>query len=154
MARSQLLSRQLSATQGHPDSVLVFLAITACMATFLLCETLESNQPGAGISEAELMGNKQRSRESASELSMLIVMLSQLNHFEVRTLTARLQMHPLTPIPLLLSARFCLSHIGLDDSFNAAVPVLASTLRGLTDVNGLAQMFLRLLTELHVQSTL
>ncbi|KAI9655139.1 MAG: hypothetical protein M1821_005622 [Bathelium mastoideum] len=134
--RLQILSGQVASSQGHPNPILMFLAITAYMAIFMLCETIESKQLIPGSPEAALASSRQRSLDGAGELGMLITILSQFNHFET---------HPFTPISLLLSARFCLSRIELDDSYAALMPLITSALQSLTNVNGLAKNFLRLL---------
>ncbi|KAL9078509.1 MAG: hypothetical protein Q9157_002565 [Trypethelium eluteriae] len=81
--RLQMLSQQVASSQGQPNPILIFLAITAHMAIFMLCETIESKQLIPGSPEAALASSKQRSLDGAGELGMLITILSQLNHFEV-----------------------------------------------------------------------
>ncbi|CAN8106524.1 unnamed protein product [Discula destructiva] len=139
VARLQVISGQIpSSPDSHPDSMLVFLAISAYMAIFMLGEILEAKQLGAGSPAAALTSSKQRSRDGAGELGMLINILSQLNYFEI---------HPFTPIPLLLSARFCLPHAsagaGPDDAYTALMPLIISALQCQANVNGLARNFLR-----------
>nr|BDX35615.1 transcription factor StrO [Stachybotrys sp.] len=136
MTRLQMLTRLIASVQGHPDSMLVFLATSAYMTIFMLCETVESRPSSGDSPHTVFTDNKQRSLDAARELGNLMAELAQLNYFET---------HPLAPIPLLLSARFCLSHIGLDDAYAALMPGIAAALWGLTNVNGLAQNFLRLL---------
>lgn len=144
-----------------------FLAMTAYMAIFMLYEILETMHFGAAPPESTISSNKQRSLDAAAELNTLIPTMAQLNYFEVGSahplwltffpclqfpgLTVH-QTHPLTPIPLLLIARFCMSHVGLDEFYVTLMPLVLSALRGLTNVNGLAQNFLRLLNR-HLPST-
>ena len=45
-----------------------------------------------------------------------------------------------------------MSHVGLDEFYATLMPIILSALRGLTNVNGLAQGFLRLLNR-HLPST-
>ncbi|KFA71414.1 hypothetical protein S40288_04300 [Stachybotrys chartarum IBT 40288] len=157
MTRLQMLTRAISSVKGHPDSMLVFLATSAYMMIFMLCETVESRPSSADSSHTVFTDNRQRSLAAARELGNLMAELAQLNYFEVlqtQWLTsACVQTHPLAPIPLLLSARYCSSHIGLDDAYAALMPGIAAALWGLTNVNGLAQNFLRLLG-LNVPNTL
>jgi hypothetical protein len=54
-------------------------------------------------------------------------------------------MHPFTPIPLLLSARYCLVHVGSNDAYSNLAISIARALEGLTIVNSLAQYSLRTL---------
>ncbi|KAK7756878.1 hypothetical protein SLS62_000894 [Diatrype stigma] len=146
--RIKFLSLLVSSNSGHPDPALVFVTLLAYMALFVLCDTalespssLSSNQASQAtqVADALLLEHKRRSLDAVHELSVLIATLSQLNHF---------QTHPLTPIPLLLSARFCLAHSrgqSNDDSYSTLVPKIATALQGLTSVNGLAQHCLWLL---------
>lgn len=85
VARLQILSRQISSTQGHPNPILIFLALSAHMAIFMLCEVLETANSAAGLLETEIAGSKKRSLDAVSELSVLIQTLSQLNYFEVNS---------------------------------------------------------------------
>jgi hypothetical protein len=55
-------------------------------------------------------------------------------------------MHPLTPILLLLGARFCQSYPGLNDAYTKLMPSIVTTLTALTGLNKLAENFLHLLT--------
>ncbi len=55
------------------------------------------------------------------------------------------QMHPLTPILLLLCARFAQSHPGLNNAYNKLMPCIITTLQAATNLNGLACNFLQLL---------
>lgn len=52
-------------------------------------------------------------------------------------------MHPFTPIPLLLSGQYCLSHIGTNDAYANLFMSITRSLEGLTIVNRLAQHSLR-----------
>lgn len=54
-----------------------------------------------------------------------------------------LQTHPLTPIPLLLSARFCLARTGLNDAYGTLLPIVTGALQRLRESNGLARMCLQ-----------
>ena len=54
-----------------------------------------------------------------------------------------LQTHPLTPIPLLLSARFCLARTGLNDAYGTLLPVVTAALQRLRESNGMARMCLQ-----------
>lgn len=54
-------------------------------------------------------------------------------------------MHPLTPILLLLAARFSQSHPGLNDAYIKLMPGIVTTLQASTGLNKLAQNYLSLL---------
>lgn len=54
-----------------------------------------------------------------------------------------LQTHPLTPIPLLLSARFCVERTGLNEAYATLLPVVTIALQRLRESNGLARMCLQ-----------
>lgn len=54
-------------------------------------------------------------------------------------------MHPLTPILLLLGARFSQSHPGLNDAYTKLMPSIVTMLQASTGLNKLAQNFLQLL---------
>lgn len=54
-------------------------------------------------------------------------------------------MHPLTPILLLLGARFSQSHPGLNDAHTKLTPSIVTMLQASTGLNKLAQNFLQLL---------
>lgn len=55
------------------------------------------------------------------------------------------QIHPLTPIPLLLGIRFCQVHMGASDAYRSSFPLMEKALHGLTSVNSLAKNSLQLL---------
>ena len=52
-------------------------------------------------------------------------------------------MHPFTPIPLLLCARYGMSHYGSNDVYSNLVISITRALEGLSTLNSLAQDSLR-----------
>ncbi|KAK6218925.1 Transcription factor [Colletotrichum tabaci] len=155
----KLLSKHVSLASERPDPVLIFVALIAHMVVFVLSETMESTpqfsesqaqsqgqgqgqqqqqqqqqQQGAQEADALVLEHKRRSLELVHKLNALTATLAQLNHFRT---------HPLTPIPLLLSARFCLARTGLDDTYGTFLPLVTSALQRLKKSNGLAQMCLQ-----------
>jgi hypothetical protein len=54
-------------------------------------------------------------------------------------------MHPLTPIPLLLIARFCQAHAGQNEAYGLIIPGIAAALQDSTHLNRLAQNSLQML---------
>ena len=135
------LSNNVLSTIEHPEPIIIFAALMAYMALFMLCETietmsLEAEERGMQMADSLLVDHQQRCLDSVQQLRVLISMLGQLNHF---------QTHPFTPIPLLLSGRFCMSHVRLNDAFSSLIPDIKRALQALTDYNGLAQGCLQLL---------
>ncbi|KAF2258797.1 hypothetical protein CC78DRAFT_525764 [Lojkania enalia] len=135
-SRIKILSMQISSNSEHPDALLLFLTLAAYMIVFMLYETIETIPLGTEESHTLLLGHKQRSLDAVHELELLTSMLTQVNHF---------QMHPFTPIPLLLSARYCLAHVGSNDAYSNLVISITRALEGLATVNSLAQNSLRAL---------
>ncbi|ETS87750.1 hypothetical protein PFICI_01578 [Pestalotiopsis fici W106-1] len=136
--RLQIISRQVDSSQEHPNPILIFLALSAYMSIFLLCETIEAKQMSPETPESAFDSSEQRSLDSTDKLGRLITLLPQLNDFEV---------HPFTPIPLVLSYKFCISHAGMEESYAGLLPLITSALQGLTHVNGLARYFLKILDD-------
>ena len=137
----QFLSSQVASMTEQPDPTLTFVAATAYAAVLMLCEAVEprsfrADAQMAQLAEALHMEHKEQTLDAAHKLGMLTIALGQINHF---------QTHPFTPIPLLLSARFCLKQSGLNDPYSHIVPGISAALEGLADVNGLARNCLRLL---------
>ncbi|KAF2789165.1 hypothetical protein K505DRAFT_410481 [Melanomma pulvis-pyrius CBS 109.77] len=135
-ARIKILSMQISSTSEHPDALLLFSTLAAYMIVFMLYETIETIPMGTEESHTLLLGHEQRSLDAVHELDVLTSMLTQVNHF---------QMHPFTPIPLLLSVRYCLSHVGSNDAYSNLVISITRALESLSFVNSLAQNSLRAL---------
>lgn len=122
---NNMLLARVSSTSEHPDPMLLFVALAAHMAVLMLCEAMETEpRPLCGI-EAETM----------QQVTMLGNKLGQLNYF---------QTHPFTPIPLLVSAKFCMAHRQKHpqcDSCNQLEKGIASALERLAHINGLAENF-------------
>ena len=84
----RVVSMRIFSMQGHPDSVLVFLAISAYMAIFMLCETIEARSLSAEEAPEAVLVHKQRPLNAARELGMLLDVLGRLNRFEVSLFSA------------------------------------------------------------------
>ncbi|KAJ8129627.1 hypothetical protein O1611_g4004 [Lasiodiplodia mahajangana] len=127
----------------HPDPLLIFVALTEYMAVFMLYETIESKFLGTEVQAKQVADalsteQKQQLGDAVNDLSTLTTTLRQLNHF---------QTHPLTPIPLLLIAKFCLAHNRLhEESYSTLIPHIHAALQGLTGLNALAQIAVQLLS--------
>ncbi|KAI1125346.1 hypothetical protein F5Y10DRAFT_284332 [Nemania abortiva] len=127
----------------HPDPLLIFVALTEYMAVFMLYETIESKLLGTEVQAKQVADalsteQKQQLGDAVNDLSTLTATLRQLNHF---------QTHPLTPIPLLLIAKFCLAHNRLhEESYSTLIPHVNGALQGLTGLNALAQIAVQLLS--------
>ncbi|RYC64333.1 hypothetical protein CHU98_g1865 [Xylaria longipes] len=127
----------------HPDPILIFVVLTEYMAVFMLYETIESKLLGTEVQAKQVADalsaeQKQQLVDAVNDLSTLTTTLRQLNHF---------QTHPLTPIPLLLIARFCLAHNRLhEESYSTLIPHVNAALQELTGLNALAQIALQLLS--------
>ncbi|KAI0120151.1 fungal-specific transcription factor domain-containing protein, partial [Nemania sp. FL0031] len=127
----------------HPDPLLIFVALTEYMAVFMLYETIESKFLGTEVQAKQVADalsseQKQQLGEAVNDLTLLTTTLRQLNHF---------QTHPLTPIPLLLIAKFCLAHNRLhEESYSTLIPHIHTALQGLTGLNALAQIAVQLLS--------
>ncbi|KAH7383968.1 hypothetical protein BKA66DRAFT_463200 [Pyrenochaeta sp. MPI-SDFR-AT-0127] len=132
--RIKILSMQITSTSEHPDALLLFSTLAAYMITFMLFEMIEAIPLGTEEAHTLLLGHEQRSLDAAQKLEVLISMLTQVNQF---------QMHPFTPLPLLLCARYCLGHVGSDDTYSTLVISVVRALEGLSIVNSVAQNSLR-----------
>ncbi|KAI1735263.1 fungal-specific transcription factor domain-containing protein [Xylaria scruposa] len=135
------LSASLSFMPENPDPTLIFVALAAYTTEIVICETLESrlsstDTPGVHTIDPVFNEIQQRSLEAVRKLRMLITTLGRLNQF---------QMNPFTPVPLILSARSCLKHVGLSDAYSDVIPDIAKALEALSKVNGLSQRCLALL---------
>ncbi|KAI1338693.1 fungal-specific transcription factor domain-containing protein [Xylariaceae sp. FL0016] len=136
-----VLRRHISSPPEHPDPTLIFLALVAHMASFMLQEILESkplgtDAQGTQLTDVLLMEHKQKTMDAIRELGVFVAALGQLNHF---------QTHPFTPIPLLLCARFLQSHTSLNQAYSALLPGITAVLRELNHLNGLALSSLKIL---------
>ncbi|KAI0547911.1 fungal-specific transcription factor domain-containing protein [Xylaria curta] len=135
------LSASLSFMPENPDPTLIFVALAAYTTEIVICETLESRLSSTDLQGVQTIDpvfseSQQRSLEAVRKLRMLITTLGRLNQF---------QMNPFTPVPLILSARSCLKHVGLNDAYSDVIPDIAKALEALSKVNGLSQRCLSLL---------
>ncbi|PWY94532.1 hypothetical protein BO94DRAFT_484649 [Aspergillus sclerotioniger CBS 115572] len=130
---------RLYASLEYPDPIISFVTLAAHIAVLMLYDLIESrplgtDPQGTQLTQALYTEHKQQSLDSVADIAVLIAVLGQ--HF---------QMHPLTPILLLLAARFSQSHPGLNDAYIKLMPSIVTTLQASTGLNKLAQNFLSLL---------
>ncbi|GAP88230.2 putative transcription fungi [Rosellinia necatrix] len=135
----KILSMSFTSMLEHPDPMLIFEALATQMAVLMLGETIETRRTGTDtqsmqVAESLIMEHQQWSLEAVHKMSMLAATIGQINCF---------QAHPFTPIPFLVSSRFCLRHLGLNDAYRNLVLGITTALEGLSSVNGLAQSCLR-----------
>lgn len=119
------LSARLSSTSEHPDPMLIFVALAAHMAIFMLCEGMDTEPP-------QLCGIV---LNAVRQVTMLSTTLGHLNYF---------QTHPFMPIPLLVSVRFCEAHRQRNPQSEACSYMrngLVAALERLAHINGLAENF-------------
>lgn len=119
------LSARLSSILEHPDPMLIFVALTAHMAIFMLYEGMDMEHP-------QLCGIVP---DAVRQVTMLSTTLGQLNCF---------QTHPFMPIPLLVSARFCEAHRQRhpqSEACNFMKNGIVAALERLAHTNGLAENF-------------
>ncbi|KGO65699.1 Transcription factor, fungi [Penicillium italicum] len=130
---------RINASLEYPDPIITFVTLAAHIAVFMLYDLIESrplgtDAQGTQLTQALYTEHKQQSLDAVADIAPLIAVLGQ--HF---------QMHPLTPILLLLGARFSQSHPGLNDAYIKLMPSIVTTLQASTGLNKLAQNFLQLL---------
>ncbi|KAK4865938.1 hypothetical protein LT330_009031 [Penicillium expansum] len=130
---------RIYASLEYPDPIITFVTLAAHVAVFMLYDLVESrplgiDAQGTQLTQALYTEHKQQSLDAVADIALLIAVLGQ--HF---------QMHPLTPILLLLGARFSQSHPGLNDAYIKLMPSIVTTLQASTGLNKLAQNFLQLL---------
>ncbi|PYI02376.1 putative fungal-specific transcription factor [Aspergillus sclerotiicarbonarius CBS 121057] len=130
---------RLYASLEYPDPIIAFVTLAAHIGVLMLYDLIESrplgtDAQGTQLTQALYTEHKQQALDSVADIALLIAVLGQ--HF---------QMHPLTPILLLLGARFSQSHPGLNDAYIKLMPSIVTTLQASTGLNKLAQNFLQLL---------
>ncbi|ERF73751.1 hypothetical protein EPUS_01005 [Endocarpon pusillum Z07020] len=130
---------QISASLGYPDPILAFVALAAHISMLMLYDlvtsrSLGTDAQGTQLAQALYAEQKQQSLDAVANVAVLISFLDQ--HF---------QMHPLTPILLLLGARFSQSHPGLNDAYIKLFPSIITMLQASNGPKGLAQNFCQLL---------
>ncbi|KID84060.1 Transcription factor, fungi [Metarhizium guizhouense ARSEF 977] len=130
---------RIHASLEYPDPIIAFVTLAAHTAVLMLYDIIESRPLGADAQGTQLTQglyaeHKQQSLDAVADIDLLIAELGQ--HF---------QMHPLTPILLLLSARFSQSHPGLNDAYIKLMPRIVTMLRASTGLSKLAQNFIQIL---------
>lgn len=130
---------RIYASLEYPDPILTFVALAARVAVLMLYDLIESrplgdDAQGTQLTQALYTEHKQQSLDAVGDAALLVGLLGQ--HF---------QMPPLTPILLLLGARFAQAHPGLNDAYMKLMPSIVATLRASAGLNKLAQNFLQLL---------
>lgn len=86
----KMLQMQFPSQMENTDPTHIFIALSVCVATFMLYETIESNPlASAGaqaskINETLLAEHKKLAFDAINELGVLIPALGQTNHFQVR----------------------------------------------------------------------
>ncbi|KAK8023340.1 hypothetical protein PG991_006579, partial [Apiospora marii] len=130
---------RIYASLEYPDPIITFVTLAAHIAVLMLYDLIESrplgnDAQGTQLTQALYTEHKQQSLDAVGDTAQLVSVLGQ--HF---------QMHPLTPILLLLGARFAQTHPGLGDAYMKLMPSIVTTLQASTGLNRLAQNFLQLL---------
>ncbi|EPE28687.1 Zn2/Cys6 DNA-binding protein [Glarea lozoyensis ATCC 20868] len=132
----QTMVAKYPATSQYVDPMLLFTQMLAKTTVLYLYKTLEN---AMFETEEELMIRmeyKSLALRAAQELVDLTKTLAQLSFFKV---------HPFTPVPLYLCARFFKTHKNPDECFNMQLQEIILVLQGLKSVNHLAESFLQLL---------
>ncbi|RYC58353.1 hypothetical protein CHU98_g7868 [Xylaria longipes] len=130
---------RMHASVEHLDPVLTFTALAAHISVLTLYDFIESKPLGTKTQATQLTKAlhaeyQQQALDAVADIHLLVVALDQ--HF---------QTHPLTPILLLLGARFSQSHPGLNDASNKLMPCIITTLQVSFNLNRLSQSFLQLI---------
>ena len=82
-ARIKVLSMQITSNSEHPDVLLLFSALSAYMTLLMLYEMAEAIPQGTDEAHTLLHGHEQRSLNTIQELDALILLLNQVNSFQV-----------------------------------------------------------------------
>ena len=122
------------------DPVRTFTALAERLAMLILYDLLHSKPLGSEpqamqLTKALLKESQQQSFDAVLDSALLIATLGQ-----------QFQTHPLTPILLLLGARFAQAHPELNDAYNKLIPSIVTALQAPYNQNRLSQSFLQLLT--------
>ncbi|KAI0432410.1 putative Zn(II)2Cys6 transcription factor [Xylaria sp. FL1042] len=130
---------RMHASAEHLDPVLTFTTLAAHISVLMLYDFIESKPLGIKTQATQLTKAlhaeyQQQALDAVADIPLLVVALDQ--HF---------QTHPLTPILLLLGARFSQSHPGLNDASNKLMPCIITTLQASINLNSLSQSFLQLM---------
>lgn len=135
----RITMQRVHASVGHLDPVLTFTALASQICVLMLHDFIETKPLGNKAQATQLTKAlhgeyQQQALDAVADIPHLVVALDQ--HF---------QTHPLTPILLLLGARFSQSHPGLNDASNQLMPCIISTLQACINLNRLSQNFLQLI---------
>ncbi|KAJ9486481.1 hypothetical protein VN97_g6856 [Penicillium thymicola] len=130
---------RINASLEYPDPIIAFVALAAQIDVLMLYDLIESKPLGTGVEGTQLAQalhaeHQQQALDAVTDISLLVAVLGQ--HF---------QMHPLTPILLLLGARFSQSHPELNDAYIKLMPSILTMLQASTGLNKLSQNFFQLL---------
>ncbi|KAI1084748.1 putative Zn(II)2Cys6 transcription factor [Whalleya microplaca] len=130
---------RMHASVEHLDPVLTFTALAVHISVLMLYDFIESKPLGTKAQATQLTKAlhaecQQQALDAVADIPLLVVALDQ--HF---------QTHPLTPILLLLGARFSQAHPGLNDASGKLMPCIIKTLQGSINLNRLSQNFLQLI---------
>ncbi|GFF60588.1 regulatory protein CAT8 [Aspergillus udagawae] len=104
---------RIYASLEYPDPIIAFVALAAQIDVLMLYDLMESKPLGTSMEGTQLVQalhaeHQQQALDAVTDISLLVAVLGQ--HF---------QMHPLTPILLLLGSRFSQSHPELNDACQA-----------------------------------
>ncbi|KAI0849454.1 putative Zn(II)2Cys6 transcription factor [Daldinia vernicosa] len=130
---------RMHASVEHLDPVLTFTALAAHISVLMLYDFIESKPLGTKAQATQLTKAlhaeyQQQALDAVADIPPLVFALDQ--HF---------QTHPLTPILLLLGARFSQSHPELNDVSNKLMPCIITRLQASVNLNRLSQSFLQLI---------
>ncbi|PWY75485.1 citrinin biosynthesis transcriptional activator CtnR [Aspergillus heteromorphus CBS 117.55] len=126
--KSQIISAaQLLIPAGPIDPMLLFLNLVAHSNLLYHCTAVDSVSP---TDSDVVLGYQQRAWISAQEIVRLTRMVSELNHFEI---------HPFTPLPIMLCAKFFMTHPNMDISSPLQLQEVLGTLQRLAETNYLSR---------------
>ncbi|KAI2466199.1 putative Zn(II)2Cys6 transcription factor [Annulohypoxylon bovei var. microspora] len=130
---------RMHASVEHLDPVLTFTALAAHISMLMLYDFIETKPLGTKaqatqVTKALHAEYQKQTLDAITDIPLLVVALDQ--HF---------QTHPLTPILLLLGARFAQSHPELNDASNKLMPCIITALQASINLNKLSRSFLQLI---------
>ena len=149
--RAGILILNYPSSTQHSDCMLLFTNMVAQTTVLYLCKVMESMSWETDEYRSAIAEFKQRSLQAAQEIVNLTRSLSHLSYFKVisrsfvvvrRSSDVWRQVHPFTPLPLVLCADFLNTHRYLDELVDTQVQEILDALRDLTSVNNLAQEYL------------
>ncbi|EFX05060.1 c6 zinc finger domain containing protein [Grosmannia clavigera kw1407] len=130
---------QIYASLEYPDPLIAFATLGAHVSVLMLYELAESRPLGSEaqgmrLTQALSAEHKQQSLDAVDDAALVVTVLGQ--HFQV---------HPLTPILLLLGGRFSQSHPGFNNAYVKLIPGIMTTLQAFYGLNKVAEDFIELL---------